>query len=215
MVRRPLLFVGLAFALASCSKAESKKEEPAPPAAEKTPDPSHAAVTPTPTTGPGEAATGEPPAKGAGEPAKIDPVTVQAKGGGKETAPSKEPAPAPAPAGEADASFQLTVEQPAPVAAGAPATLRVRVTPGTGYKMNAEFPTKLTLEPPAGVTLDKTSLALADAEKFDDHQLAFAVKATAASAGSYTVSGKIKFAVCTDATCDPKKRNISFTVAAK
>jgi hypothetical protein len=81
--------------------------------------------------------------------------------------------------------------------------------------MNAEFPTKLTLDPIAGVKLSKASLVLADAEKFDDHQLVFAVQATPEAAGSYTVSGKIKFAVCTDATCDPKKRNVSFAVTAK
>jgi len=114
-----------------------------------------------------------------------------------------------------DSSFQLSVEQPGEVAAGGEAVMRVRVTPGTGYKMNDEFPTKLTLEPPAGVKLAKTTLALSDAEKFDAHQLVFAVKATPEAAGTYTIGGKLKFAVCTDATCDPKKRDIAFAVTAR
>lgn len=213
MFRRSLMFLGLAAALASCSKAESKKTETPPEVAQEkkapapTPQPDDVKPEPTPE----------------GEGAVIQPVVVQSKGAAdaKETTPTPtkdgdaKPAPAPGGEGEADASFALVVEQPAAVAPGAATTLRIRVTPGKGYKMNAEFPTKLTLEPTAGVELDKASLVLADAEKFDDHQLVFAVKATPAAAGSYNVTGKIKFAVCTDATCDPKKRNVAFAVTAK
>lgn len=120
-----------------------------------------------------------------------------------------------APASANDTSYKLTLEPPAPVAPGAESIARIRVTPGAGYKMNKEFPTKLTLTPPAGVTLAKSELLLSDAEAFDDKQLVFAIKATPASAGEYTVSGKLKFAVCTDATCDPKRENVSIKVAAK
>lgn len=134
----------------------------------------------------------------------------------------KAAAPAPVTGGEGgvpananDTSYKLTLEPPAPVAAGSEAVARIRVTPGTGYKMNKEFPTKLTLTPPAGVTLAKAEFVLSDAEAFDDKQLVFAVKATPASAGEFTVSGKLKFAVCTDATCDPKRENVSIKVAAK
>ena len=204
MFGRPLVALGLALVVSSCSKAESGRTEPAPAPAVRAEDPAPV-VDPT-------------PPEGAPAPVKIEPVQVQAKGvGAPAKAPDKpgaKPEP-PAPAPDADTSFKLVVEQPAPVAAGGEAVLRVKVTPGTGYKMNAEFPTKLTLDPVAGVDIDKTSMVLADAEKFDDHQLVFAVKATPQSAGSYTVSGKIKFAVCTDATCDPKKRDVSFTIAAK
>jgi hypothetical protein len=206
------MFLGLAAALAACSKAESKKAETPPTAGQDK------ATAPRPTPQPDDVKA-EPAPEGE---AAIKPVAVESKGAGdakkvtaeKEQGPAPEPKPEPA-GGESDSSFQLTVEQPAAVAAGGEVTLRVRVTPGTGYKMNAEFPTKLTLEPTAGVTLGKSSLVLADAEKFDDHQLVFAVKATPVASGSYTVNGKIKFAVCTDATCDPKKRNLAFAVTAK
>jgi hypothetical protein len=43
----------------------------------------------------------------------------------------------------------------------------------------------------------------------------FAVKATPSASGVYTIPGKIKFAVCTDATCDPKRQDVSIRVAAK
>jgi hypothetical protein len=110
----------------------------------------------------------------------------------------------------------MTLDQPAPVAAGADAVLRITVVPTTGYHINQDFPTKVTLEPPSGLKLAKNELLLADAEKVDDHQLVFAVKATPASAGSFTIPGKIKFAVCRgEEDCEPKRRPVSFTVAAQ
>ena len=57
-------------------------------------------------------------------------------------------------------------------------------------------------------TREEIQAAIDEAHKFD-------VKVTAASAGTYPVSGTLKFAVCTDATCDPKKQTIAFDVVAK
>ncbi len=113
-----------------------------------------------------------------------------------------------------DSSFQLTQQQPAPTAAGGETVARLVVHPGEGYKMNKDFPTKLTLEPPAGVNLSKTVLEPADAEQFTEKELAFAVKMTAPTAGEYTIPGTIKFAVCTDTTCDPKKQKVALTLKA-
>jgi hypothetical protein len=130
-------------------------------------------------------------------------------------APAAAPAPTGAPAGNApDSSFKLAVSAPAPGAAGAQSVARVTVTPGTGWKMNEEYPTKLTVQAPEGVTVVKAEQVLADAAAFDPHQLAFDVKLTAAKAGTYPVTGTLKFAVCTDATCDPKKQTIAFDVVA-
>lgn len=113
-------------------------------------------------------------------------------------------------------SFNLTVDAPAPVAPGGEAIARLTVVPTAGYHINQDFPTKLTLEPKEGVTLAKTEFAVEDAEKFDESQLVFAVKATPAAAGSYQVDGKLKFAVCKgEEDCEPKRRSVSFTVAAQ
>ncbi len=113
-----------------------------------------------------------------------------------------------------DTSFKLTTQQAAPTTPGGETVARVVVSPGTGYKVNKDFPTKLTLEPPAGVTLSKTVLEPADAEKFDDHELTFAVKMTAQGAGEYTIPGTFKFAVCTETTCDPKKQKVALVLKA-
>lgn len=113
-----------------------------------------------------------------------------------------------------DTSFKLTTTQAEPTKAGGETVARLVVNPGSGYHMNKEFPTKLTLEPPAGVTLSKTVFEPADAERFDDNELAFAVKMTATGAGEYTIPGTFKFAVCTDTTCDPKKQKVALVLKA-
>jgi hypothetical protein len=100
-------------------------------------------------------------------------------------------------------------------AAGAETVARVVVRPGKGFHMNKDYPTKLSLELPAGVTSAKAVLMPADAETFDDNQLAFAVKLTPAAAGDYSIPATLKFAVCTDSTCNPKKQAIALSLKAQ
>ena len=134
--------------------------------------------------------------------------------------PGEAVAPAPAPAGATtaaakDTSYDLVVQAPAEAAAGSAVVANVKVTPGKGYKVNEEYPTKLSLEATDGVTTGKQVLAKADAAAFDKHQLAFDVKLTPTRAGEFTVRGKLTFAVCTDATCDPKTEAIAINLRAK
>jgi hypothetical protein len=117
---------------------------------------------------------------------------------------------------------KLAIVPPADARAGAEAVAKITVTPATGYHVNTEYPTKLTLTSPQGVTLAKAELvagghdkAKGDADDFDEKQLAFAVKLTAAATGSYTINGSFKFAVCDASQCLPKKETIAITVAAK
>jgi hypothetical protein len=119
-----------------------------------------------------------------------------------------------APAGK-DSSFSVALEVPANVASGAEAIASVKVTPGAGYKVNEEYPTKLTLQPTDGVTTAKAVLLKGDAAKFDQHELAFNVKLTPTKAGTYTVNGTLAFAVCTEATCDPKTEKIAINLVAR
>jgi hypothetical protein len=117
---------------------------------------------------------------------------------------------------------QLTIEVPPDAAAGQETIARVIVTPTPKYKINFEYSTNLTLQPPEGVTLAKAELKAGgmakvqgDAEKFEEKQLAFAVKLTPKSSGSHTINGTFKFAVCDKDRCLAKKEAIAFEVAAK
>lgn len=114
-----------------------------------------------------------------------------------------------------DDSFSLALDVPAEVKSGAEVVASVKITPGSGYKMNQEYPTKLTLQPTEGVAAAKGTLQKADAAKFDNHELAFNVKLTPAQAGTYMVRGTVAFAVCTENTCDPKTEKIAINLIAK
>jgi hypothetical protein len=148
--------------------------------------------------------------------------------GGVKPAGGAPTAGAPAPAADEDRlrlrpeEGTLAVEPPADARAGTEAVAKIIVKPGKGYHVNTEYPIKLTLTPPAGVTLAKTDFAAGghdkgkgDADALDEQNLAFAVKLTPAAGGSYTVNGKFKFAVCDANQCLPKKEAIAITLAAK
>lgn len=116
----------------------------------------------------------------------------------------------------------LAVVAPPDAKAGAEAVARITVTPGKGYHVNTEYPTKLQLRPPSGVTLPKAEFtagghdkAKGDAAELAEQGMTFAVKLTPSASGSYTISGAFKFAVCDANQCLPKKEAISIIVAAK
>jgi len=116
---------------------------------------------------------------------------------------------------------KLAIEAPGDVVAGTEVTAKILVTPSDAYKINKEFPTKLTLESPEGVVLAKALMtagghdqAKGDADAFEDKQLVFTVKLTPQS-GNHTINGTFKFAVCDKDTCLAKKEQISIAVAAK
>ena len=116
---------------------------------------------------------------------------------------------------------KLSIEVPADLKAGSEVIAKVLLTPVEPYHVNKEFPTKLALTPPAGVTLAKNEMKAGgadqtkgDADMLEDKQLAFSVKLTP-QAGNHTISGTFKFAVCDKDTCLAKKETISIVVAAK
>lgn len=111
-----------------------------------------------------------------------------------------------------DQSYTVTVDAPERLASGAEGTVRVSVVPKQGWKMNKEFPTKLEVQAPAGVQVAKAEQRVSDAERFDDGGATFAIKFKAGEAGAKSFQAKFKFAVCTDATCDPKKQELAWVV---
>ena len=109
--------------------------------------------------------------------------------------------------------FSVTV---APVSGhkGLAVKATVVVKPGAGYHINEEFPTKLSLKAPAGVTVAKAELGKADA-KLSKDECRFEVTLTGTETGKKTVAGDLRFAVCTDTTCDPQKAAVSLEVDVK
>lgn len=111
--------------------------------------------------------------------------------------------------------YIVEVVTPASPAVGAAATAKVVLRPTGGYHVNKEFPTALTVSPPAGVELKKPKQVPADAARFDDNGAEFAVDFTARDAGDKRFEATFKFAVCTAESCDPKSEKLAWTVAVK
>jgi hypothetical protein len=130
------------------------------------------------------------------------------------------PPPAAAPRAAAGAraegqGFIVEVTPPATAAVGTAAKARVVLKPTSGYKVNKEFPTKLTVTAPAGVEVAKATQAGADAAKLAEDECVFEVAFTPKEAGDKKFEAAFKFAVCTTETCDPKSEKLAWTVPVK
>jgi len=113
----------------------------------------------------------------------------------------------------------LTIDK-AEAKPGAEATAGIKIAPASGYHVATDYPIKISLEAPAGVTLAKAELTAGgrdksqgDATALSEQGLAFAVKATADKVGAYEIKGTFKFGVCDKDSCHPKKQPITITVA--
>lgn len=134
---------------------------------------------------------------------------VEASASDKDTIPA-----AKATVAETD-TYVVTVDGPQGKA-GQDSKVSIVVKPKTGWKLNMDFPTKLKVEPPVGVTVAKKTLKKADAVEFSEKKGAtWALSYKANDAGTKAFSGVLRFAVCTDATCDPKKAELAFNVQVK
>lgn len=112
-------------------------------------------------------------------------------------------------------TYSIRVDLPEGAAAGQGSKVTVHVSPKPGWKLNQDFPTKLTVTPPAGVTVAKATQSAKDAAKFEEKAAAFEIDFTPASAGAKQFTADFKFAVCTESTCDPKKQALAFNVDVK
>lgn len=117
--------------------------------------------------------------------------------------------------GPGDDRFALRITPPADAAVGREGVVTVAAVPQGPWHINLDFPTKLALSAPEGVTLPKPELAKADAAKLDEKSAEFAVKFTPTSAGDKTFTGEFKFAVCQDEACSPVTQKVDFKVAVK
>ena len=114
----------------------------------------------------------------------------------------------------AGSNYNLSVQAPA-AKATVKSVAKIKIVPTGDFHMNLDYPTKLTITAPDGVTLEKAKQAKSDAVKFDKDSAEFDVAFTAAAAGKKTFTGEMKFAVCTADNCSPQTSPVSFTVEVK
>jgi hypothetical protein len=201
--------VAAAISLPACSKeskATGAKDGLQPVVDTATPPagPGTAGVVPTPPEQPAD--TGQPRSV---PPTPADPV--------KGTGAVKAPPPVATGAGPVvdRPTYPVKVMTAASYPAGKPGSVDVTLTPKTGWHVNMDFPTKLEITAPEGVTLASAKLKKEDATSFTERGAAFKVAFTPASAGTKAFAAKFKFVICNDDSCDPSTEQLSWQVAVK
>src|SRR5438094_6177949 len=112
----------------------------------------------------------------------------------------------------ADSAYVVKFETP-PGKKAQKGVVKIHVSPGTGYHLNKDYPTAMTLSTvPKGVLVDKMKLTGQDAVKLDESGIDFELAYTSTEAGKKVFAGDLKFAVCSASSCDPKHETLNFTV---
>jgi hypothetical protein len=110
--------------------------------------------------------------------------------------------------------YDLSLSKPS-AKAKARAVAKVSIRPKGAFHVNVDYPTKLKVLAPAGVTVEKLVQRGAEAARFEKSGLDFEVAFTADDTGTKSFSGELKFAVCTETECKPTTEKISFDVDVK
>ncbi len=162
----------------------------------------------------GEAAKGEASGKAdKAEPTKAAEGTADSSVAGKPVEGEQKVALAEG-SGDEEKQYDLQID-PAAATVGAEGKVSIKIVPRGVWHLNLEFPTSLSIEAPAGVTIGKPKQKKADAVSFDEKSAEFAVSFTASDAGDKTFTGEFKFAVCEEEACVPKTEKLEFVVAVK
>lgn len=109
-----------------------------------------------------------------------------------------------APAAEADGSSEsevsATTQWTVLTSVDDEGRLITEVTPKRGYRINVDYPWKLTV--------DESTQNQGDAAAFDEKKVRF-VSSTQADAGS-VVEGELRFSICNDATCLTPREKVTW-----
>ncbi len=111
-------------------------------------------------------------------------------------------------------SYRITISHNT-LAVNTPGHFRVTVIAKGGFKVNENYPHKLTLDTPAKpISLPKTHWKKRDVQFKGTQQFFYKIPVTASKAGTYPIVGKIQLSVCTANTCVIKKKTLSFPIKA-
>ena len=107
-----------------------------------------------------------------------------------------------APVGITQKHHVLTISAPRRARAGASVMAKIKVTPVAPYKINLEYPTRLSLAAPEGV-LPRTRAITADmATRHTRAEILMEPRFTVRNVGTHRFSGELLFSVCKDQLCD-------------
>jgi hypothetical protein len=110
----------------------------------------------------------------------------------------------------AGSSFELRVKGPPQGKVGANVAATIRVVPKGEYKINLEYPHRLTVDGPKGATPSKAFLDSKKATKLTKSELVFKPAFQLTSAGKHSFNGVLSFSVCTERQCETKNEKVQW-----
>jgi Disulphide bond corrector protein DsbC len=136
-------------------------------------------------------------------------------------APSASPAQPAAPAAPAEKkpvieepTFRLGLSGEPTYTAGQPGKLKLALSARGGYHVNQDYPIRVDVKGPAGVTFSKASLGRPDAASWGESDASFELAFTG-QPGTHEIIADVDFAVCTAETCVPDQRTLALSVDVK
>jgi len=111
--------------------------------------------------------------------------------------------------------YELVVRAPEKAPVGQEASTEVVVTPGTGYKINIEYPAKLVLGTvPQGSKVASTTVTKGQMT-VEKTRLVVPVRFTPETPGELRFEGELRFSVCTAESCQMPREPITWTTLAQ
>ena len=110
-------------------------------------------------------------------------------------------------------SFLLAVAPAQPnYAAGKPGEVEIALESRGEWHVNQDYPIRVDLKAPPGVTLPKAELVKDDAKEFGDEKVRFAAAVEPSTAGNHEVTCDVSFAMCTEENCILEKRTVAMVL---
>jgi hypothetical protein len=98
------------------------------------------------------------------------------------------------------------------VATGAKGTASVTIATKGGWHMNAEAPIRVTLKPPAGISLTKPELERGDLAVSTAESARFDIPFAATEAGRKVINAQASFVICQESACKPVKETLALNI---
>jgi hypothetical protein len=118
----------------------------------------------------------------------------------------------PAPAGN---PYELAVKAPATTKVGVETTTEIVVTPGGGYKINLDYPAKLSIiSVPEGAKVAAQTVTKADMS-VEVARLVVPVRFTVEAPGEKAFAARLRFSVCTPQFCKMPEEMVTWTTTAE
>jgi len=107
--------------------------------------------------------------------------------------------------------YSFDVKAPAKSKVGEAATTELVVTPGAGWKINVDYPSKLTLSKvPDGAKVASATITKAGMQ-IDKTRLTVPVSFTSEAPGGKSFEGELRFSVCNEISCQMPREKVAWT----